>query len=103
MTARRQQPDFGAAAAARRSRTADGTAPEAPTNKKASAGAVTATRKYTLLLDGPGADAFDLRLLTIRRAVGRKVDKSEVIRELLAMLDDDETILGQVAERLRLR
>lgn len=64
---------------------------------------VGAPRKYTVLLDDTTADAFDVRLLAIRRQVGRRVDKSEVVRELLALLDDDPTVTDQVVERLRLR
>src|SRR3712207_4785371 len=88
--------DFGTAASARRKRPASGAAP-------ASAATVGASRKYTVILDDEAADAFDGRLLAIRRSVGRKVDKSHVIRELLALLDEDASLTAQVVDRLKLR
>jgi hypothetical protein len=62
-----------------------------------------ATHKYTVLLDDRLADAFDEKLLAVRRQMGRKVDKSQVVRELLALLDEDSTLLAQVVDRLKLR
>lgn len=57
-------------------------------------------RKYTVLLDADLADSVDLALMKMRRLTGRKVDRSAVVRELLAMLTDDPTLLDSVVERL---
>lgn len=57
-------------------------------------------RKYTVLLDDDLADSVDVALMKMRRQTGHKVDRSAVVRELLAMLTDDPTLLGAVAERL---
>lgn len=57
-------------------------------------------RKYTVLLDADLADSVDLALMKARRLTGHKVDRSAVVRELLAMLTDDPTLLDSVVERL---
>ncbi len=59
--------------------------------------------KYTVLLPQSTAQSFDERLLSIRREVGRRVDKSHVIRELLSLLEDDSELEAQVVERLKRR
>lgn len=61
---------------------------------------VAAPRKYTVLLDAASADAFDQAVLALRRRTGRRIDKSQVVRELLALLAEDEALLEQVAEQL---
>lgn len=74
------------------------------TTPRSAAGAtgktVAAPRKYTVLLDATRADAFDQLLLVIRRRTGKRVDKSHVVRELLALLDEDPALLGELVERL---
>lgn len=47
------------------------------------------------------ADAFDEDMLTMQRRLGRKVDKSEIVRVLLGMLHEDAAFLDQVALRIR--
>jgi hypothetical protein len=59
-----------------------------------------AQRKYTVLIDSELADDFDGSLLHFRRQVGRRVDKSEVIRELVSLFNEDPTLAKQIAERL---
>lgn len=58
------------------------------------------TRKYTVLLDGTAADAFDETVLTLRRRTGQRVDKSQVVRELVQLLSEDPTLVQQLADRL---
>lgn len=60
-------------------------------------------RKYTVLLDADLADSVDTALIRLRRQVGRKVDRSAVVRELLVMLTDDPTLARSVAERLAVK
>jgi len=62
---------------------------------------VSGQRKYTLLLDASIADDLDAALLQMRRQVGRPVDRSQVTRELYALLLEDPTLTEQVADRLR--
>ncbi|MCA1706154.1 MAG: hypothetical protein LC808_23980 [Actinobacteria bacterium] len=58
-------------------------------------------RKYTLLLDASIADDLHAALLQMRRQVGRPVDRSQVTRELYALLLEDPTLADQVVDRLR--
>jgi hypothetical protein len=58
-------------------------------------------RKYTLLLDSSIADDLDAALLQMRRQIGRPVDRSQVTRELYALLLEDPTLADQVIDRLR--
>lgn len=58
-------------------------------------------RKYTIKLTPALADLSDGDVLTIRRRLGRKVDKSEVVRALLTQLHDDPTLLDTVVDSLR--
>lgn len=60
-----------------------------------------APRKYTILLAADVADDLDADVLGFQVAAGRRVDKSQVIRELVALLHEDPTVRGQVEERLR--
>jgi hypothetical protein len=62
--------------------------------------ATAAQRKYTVLLDSELADDFDGSLLHFRRQVGRRVDKSEVIRELVSLFNEDPTLVKEIADRL---
>lgn len=58
-------------------------------------------RKYTVLLAGEVADDLDGDVLRLQIATGRRVDKATVIRELVALLHEDPTLLAQVEDRLR--
>jgi len=57
-------------------------------------------RKFTILLDLDVSEAFDADLSKVRRASDRAVNKSDV-RELLAALHEDPSLLRLVADRLR--
>jgi hypothetical protein len=59
-----------------------------------------ATRKYTVLFDNEAATSFDESVLKLRRRTDKKVDKSQVVRELVILLDEDPSLLEQVASRL---
>jgi len=58
-------------------------------------------RKFTILLDLDVSEAFDADLSKVRRAADRAVNKSDVVRELLAALHEDPSLLRLVADRLR--
>jgi hypothetical protein len=60
-------------------------------------------RKYTVRIDAGPADRFERAVLALTLEVGRKLDKSEVMRELAEMLADDQTVAKMVADRLRRR
>jgi hypothetical protein len=65
---------------------------------------VSPPRKFTVIFDGLAADTFDdtvLRLRRLRRQLGRRVDRSQVVRELLSLLAEDEALAAQVVDRLR--
>ena len=47
------------------------------------------------------AEAFDEFVLRARRHAGRKVDKSEIIRALLALVHENPTLAATLLERLR--
>lgn len=79
---------FAAAAGRRRSPTAVA-APASP------------PRKYTVILDGHAADTFDETVLRLRRQIGRRVDRSQVVRELLALLAEDPALADQIVDKLR--
>lgn len=90
MTPPRQNSADAFAAAARRTR---------PQPSKPAA-TPPAQRKYTVLIDAELADDFDASLLQFRRRAGRRVDKSEVIRELVSLFNEDPSLADQVADRL---
>jgi hypothetical protein len=58
-------------------------------------------RKYTVRIDAGPADRFEQAVLALSPDVGRKLDKSEVMRELAELLADDPTVAKKVADRLR--
>ncbi len=89
MTAAPSSEAFAAAASRRK-----------PGGQTSTAPPLVGQRKYTVLLDDDLADSVDVALMKMRRQTGHKVDRSAVVRELLAMLTDDPTLLGAVAERL---
>lgn len=57
--------------------------------------------KFTVQLDRQHADDFDAVVLVARRALGRRVDKSEVVRALIRLLVEDATLRSGVHEQLR--
>ena len=54
------------------------------------------TRKYTGRLDLAAADQFDELLLDARRRTGRHVEKSDLIRGLIAHAATDRTLLDRL-------
>lgn len=56
--------------------------------------------KYTLLLSDGDALMWDELAMTLRRDLGRKVDKSSIVRALVYLAADDESLRRQLAETL---
>lgn len=56
--------------------------------------------KYTALLDADTAADFDALALTARRHLGRKVDKSEIVRSLIRLAADDASLRNQLIAQL---
>jgi hypothetical protein len=52
--------------------------------------------KYTALLDADTAAEFDGLALMARRKLGRRVDKSEIVRALIRLAADDASLRDQV-------
>lgn len=59
-----------------------------------------ATTKYTALLDDPTAIAFDELALVARRKLGRRVDKSKLLRALILLAADDAALRDQVIDQI---
>lgn len=59
--------------------------------------------KYTLLLDPDPAADFDELATRLRRHLGRKVDKSEIIRSWIALTADDPALLHDLAQEIQAR
>jgi len=56
--------------------------------------------KYTALLDVETATAFDELALRARRATGRRVEKSEILRALITLAADDASLRDQIIAQL---
>ncbi|MBY6307894.1 hypothetical protein [Streptomyces clavuligerus] len=56
--------------------------------------------KYTLLLDQDDALTLDQLALTLRRRTGRPVDKSEILRTLIRIADQDDRVTEALARTL---
>jgi hypothetical protein len=54
--------------------------------------------KFTLNLEPRDAEDFDALVLTARRALGRRVDKSEIVRALIALMGRDAALRQEVHE-----
>lgn len=93
MTARGGNRDL----AARFSRAADAPA-EAPPSP---ASGQRRGSKFTVILAPGDAEDFDAVVLAARRALGRRVDKSEVIRALIRLLTEDDELQRQVRAALQ--
>lgn len=72
----------------------------APAPKPQPAPAVRTTTKYTALLDDPTAVAFDELALIARRKLGRRVDKSQLMRALILLAADDASLRDQVIDQI---
>jgi hypothetical protein len=55
-------------------------------------------RKYTLLVPAGEAVALDELMIRARRRTGQRVDKSEILRALLALAVDDAALFAQVVD-----
>ncbi len=54
------------------------------------------TTKYTANLDADTATEFDALALAARRKLGRRVDKSEIMKALIRLAADDASLKDQV-------
>jgi len=59
--------------------------------------------KFTVILDARDAEDFDAAVLTARRTLGRRVDKSELVRALIALLGRDVALRQEIYEVIRKR
>lgn len=58
-------------------------------------------RKYTVRINAGPAERFERAVLALSTEVGRKLDKSEVMRELAEALADDSKLFETIVSRLR--
>lgn len=58
------------------------------------------TTKYTALLDDQTAVAFDELALVARRKLGRRVDKSQLMRALILLAADDASLRDQLIDQI---
>lgn len=85
-------------------------APAEPTKPTTKTAAATSTRstpavaekpsKYTVLLSDSDALMWDELAVTLRRDLGRRVDKSSIVRALVYLAAEDESLRRQLAETL---
>ncbi len=59
--------------------------------------------KFTVIFSRVEAEDFDELLLGLRRRLARRVDKSEVVRALLAICSSDPSLENQLVDHLRHR
>ena len=59
--------------------------------------------KFTVLLDPDAAADFDQLALNIRRLLGRRVSKGNLVRALIALAAADSTLRDQLLDELRAR
>jgi hypothetical protein len=59
--------------------------------------------KFTVLLDPDAAADFDQLALNIRRLLGRRVSKGNLIRALIALAAADPTLRDRLLDELRAR
>jgi hypothetical protein len=92
----------------------EGTTPLTPTtspiataaSNSASTPATTQTpppSKFTVLLEPDAAADFDQLALDIRRLLGRRVSKGNLVRALIALAAADPTLRDQLIDELRTR
>jgi hypothetical protein len=81
-----------------------------PTATAASNGASTSApaeapppSKFTVLLDHDAAADFDQLAVDIRRLLGRRVSKGDLVRALIALAAGDLTLRNQLIDELRTR
>jgi hypothetical protein len=59
--------------------------------------------KFTVLLESDAAAGFDQLALDIRRLLGRRVSKGDLVRALIALAAADPTLRDQLLDELRAR
>jgi hypothetical protein len=59
--------------------------------------------KFTVLLDPDAAADFDQLAVDIRRLLGRRVSKGDLVRALIALAAADPTLRDQLIDELRAR
>jgi hypothetical protein len=59
--------------------------------------------KFTVLLEADAAADFDQLALDIRRLLGRRVSKGDLVRALIALAAADLTLRDQLLDELRIR
>lgn len=59
-----------------------------------------ATAKFTVLLSPEDAATFDELSLTLRRLLGHRVPKADIVRALVMLAADDATLREQLAREL---
>ncbi|MCA1675637.1 MAG: hypothetical protein LC799_26815 [Actinobacteria bacterium] len=59
--------------------------------------------KFTVLLDPDTTIGFDQLALDIRRLLGRRVSKGDLVRALIALAAADPTLRAQLLDELRTR
>lgn len=101
MTARRRASDNAFHRGMPGSGKAGKKAPEQQPQAAATTEAEPQYSKYTTLLDAATATAFDELALTARKALGRKVDKSTLVRELIMLAADDASLREQLIDQIR--
>ena len=57
--------------------------------------------KFTVKLERAHAEQFDALVLAARRSLGRRVDKSEILRVLIDVMAEDAALRAEVHGRLR--
>ena len=62
-----------------------------------------APSKFTVLLDPDAAADFDQLAVDIRRLLGRRVSKGDLVRALIALAAGDPTLRNQLIDELRTR
>lgn len=65
--------------------------------------AVSDGSKFTVVLSPEDAAMFDQLALDVRRQLGRRVVKGDLVRTLVALAGDDARLRGQLVDQLRAR
>jgi len=76
------------------------TAAPSPSEERPPARTTPLTSKYTANLDADTAAEFDGLALTARRKLGRRVDKSDILKTLIHLAADDASLRDQMITQL---
>ncbi len=93
--------DLGPHAASAGGATHSPTATPARTALESPSGNSLPPSKFTVLLDNQAAADFDQLALDIRRLLGRRVSKGELVRALLAQATQDRALRDSLVDQLR--